>query len=771
MNETNRSLEEILFDLAVQKPSAGERASFLDHACRDSPSLRAALDELLESHFGAAGFLPHPALHDEALPAGKPLSVPSEAPAQMLGRYKLLEKIGEGGFGDVWMAEQREPVKRRVALKILKFGMDSRQVVARFEAERQALAMMDHPNIARIFDADVTDAGRPYFVMELVRGSKLTDYCDQNQLPTRERLDLFINVCQAVHHAHQKGIIHRDLKPSNILVTLHDGVPVPKVIDFGIAKATHQELTDKTLFTQFQQFIGTPAYISPEQAETSGLDIDTRSDIYSLGVLLYELLVGQTPFDSKEMVQGGIDALRRLIREKEPARPSTKLRTLPAVDRTTTAQRRHTDSAKPTHLLRGDLDWIVMKCLEKDRARRYDTANGLAQDIQRHLANEPVVARPPSAAYRVRKLIRRNKLAFLAAGLITLALMAGIGGVIFVQFRANEDYRQRLYVSEINRAGLAWQDGQSARLRESLDRCPAGLRGWEWNYLNQQVDRWEAIVVLATKDGTWSGLSVDGNLVAANAADVIRIRDLSGGRWLRDIPFAARWDARFAVSPRGERLATLAAGSGTITVWNMRSGERVTELTEGGPTGVFSWSADGQRVACGCSDGMIRIWEAASGHVHSSLPSPGNLSHVVISPDDRTLAVVTGGSTALWLDSRTGAVKRTLRTPTGNFFGLMFSPDSRKLATFNGDLGGSRRDNRVWDLEAEKEGSLDLMIGAPASAFDFSPDSRQILVADGVGKIHLWDLERRAEAERFSAHLGSTLSAQWLPDGRILSSG
>jgi serine/threonine protein kinase len=325
----------------------------------------------------------------------------------MIGRYKLLEKIGEGGFGEVWMAEQREPVKRRVALKLIKLGMDSRQIVARFEAERQALAMMDHPNIAKIFDADVTDTGRPYFVMELVRGIKITEYCDQNQLPTHERLKVFILVCQAIQHAHQKGIIHRDIKPSNILVTLHDGVPVPKVIDFGIAKATQQELTDKTVFTQFQQFIGTPAYISPEQAEMSGLDIDTRADIYSLGVLLYELLVSQTPFDAKEMMQGGLDALRKIIREKEPVRPSTKLNALEGDARTTAGKRRQTDLGRLVHQLQGDLDWIVMKCLEKDRTRRYATANGLAADLQRHLANEPVVARPPSAPYKLQKRLSR----------------------------------------------------------------------------------------------------------------------------------------------------------------------------------------------------------------------------------------------------------------------------------------------------------------------------------------------------------------------------
>jgi eukaryotic-like serine/threonine-protein kinase len=344
---------EIFFE-TLEMPTPEARAAYLQAACGGDVVLRRKVDELLKEHFSNDSLLAGSALEVDR--PGIIESPVKEAPAEIIGRYKLLEKIGEGGFGEVWMAEQREPVKRRVALKIIKPGMDSRQVVARFEAERQALAMMDHANIARIFDAGVTDNGRPYFVMELVRGMKITEYCDQNQLPTRERLTLFVLVCQAIQHAHQKGIIHRDIKPSNILVTLHDGVPVPKVIDFGIAKATQQELTDKTLFTQFQQFIGTPAYISPEQAEMSGLDIDTRADIYSLGVLLYELLVGQTPFDTKEMMKGGIDALRQIIREKEPLRPSTKLNTLQDDARTTAGKRRQTDVDKLVHQLQGDLD-------------------------------------------------------------------------------------------------------------------------------------------------------------------------------------------------------------------------------------------------------------------------------------------------------------------------------------------------------------------------------------------------------------------------------
>jgi eukaryotic-like serine/threonine-protein kinase len=305
--------------------------------------------------------------------------------------------------------------------------MDSKQVIARFEAERQAVAMMDHPNIAKVLEAGTTETGRPYFVMELVRGIKITDYCDQTQLNTKKRIELFIDVCRAVQHAHQKGIIHRDIKPSNILVTLHDGVPVPKVIDFGIAKATEGRLTDATVYTQLNQLIGTPAYMSPEQAEMSGLDIDTRSDIYSLGVLLYELLAGSTPFDARELLALGLDAMRKTIREKEPVRPSTRLATLKGADCTTTAKCRSAEVPQLIHQLKGDLDWIVMKCLEKDRARRYETANGLAADLKRHLDNEPVTARPASQLYRFQKLVRRNKAAAAGVASVVLALVFGLG--------------------------------------------------------------------------------------------------------------------------------------------------------------------------------------------------------------------------------------------------------------------------------------------------------------------------------------------------------
>src|SRR5258706_10002216 len=371
----------MIFAEALDLPLS-ERAAHLDRACAGDEKLRQRVEGLLLTHDQAGGFLERAPV-DMAI--GSRLGAfAGEKPGDRIGRYKLLQRIGEGGCGVVYMAEQEEPVRRRVALKIIKPGMDTNNVMARFEAERQALALMDHPNIAKVLDAGATESGRPYFVMELVRGVKITDYCDQNSLTTAARLGLFVEVCRAIQHAHQKGIIHRDIKPSNILVTTNqEGTAVPKVIDFGIAKATtNQRLTDKTLFTAFEMLIGTPAYMSPEQAELSAVDVDTRTDIYSLGVLLYELLTGSTPFDGGALLKAGLDEIRRVIREKEPVRPSTRLSTMAAPDLTAAAEHRRSAPPALIRSVQGDLDWIVMKALEKDRTRRYETANDLALDVQ-----------------------------------------------------------------------------------------------------------------------------------------------------------------------------------------------------------------------------------------------------------------------------------------------------------------------------------------------------------------------------------------------------
>jgi hypothetical protein len=518
--------------------------------------------------------------------------------------------------------------------------------------------MMDHPNIAKVLDAGATENGRPYFVMELVRGIKITEYCDQNKLTTRERLDLFIKVCQAIQHAHQKGIIHRDIKPSNILVTMHDGVPVPKVIDFGIAKATvGQTLTDKTVYTQLQQFIGTPAYMSPEQAEMSGLDIDTRSDIYSLGVLLYELLAGSTPFDANELMSQGIDGMRKTIREKEPVRPSTRLATLKGEELTTTAKRRSADTSKLVHQLKGDLDWIAMKCLEKDRTRRYETASGVAADLKRHLENEPVVARPPSAVYRFQKAIRRNKMAYAAALAVSAALIVGTAVSAWQakiairalaeteksriaekeqrlaaqkerdkatsaqaeaesQQNAAEEARQlsqaQTYAADINLAQHALEANNLGRARQLLDqhRPVSGqpdLRNWEWRYLWQQ-SRGDALLKFGVQSNGFAKVDVscDGKWLAVGGTynagiSIFDITDLNAPKIAARLPQMAIC-TQLACSPREPVLAYEDSGgffttnSHEIHLWNFLTKTEVLTLRLTNDCRGLAFSSDGQRL-------------------------------------------------------------------------------------------------------------------------------------------------------------------------------
>ncbi len=530
-----------IFKAAV-KLSPERRAAFLDQACASDGELRHEIESLLRAHDASGSFLGNLSSQSDATDDFEPIL---ERAGTVIGPYKLMEQIGQGGMGLVFVAEQQHPVRRKVALKIIKPGMDTRDIIARFEAERQALALMDHPNIAKVLDAGTTDSGLPYFVMELVKGIPIIDYCDQQQLTARERLDLFLAVCQAVQHAHGKGIIHRDLKPSNILVAPHDGVPVVKVIDFGVAKAIGQQLTDKTIYTRFTQMIGTPLYMSPEQAELNALDVDIRSDVYSLGVLLYELLTGTTPFDRQRFATAAYDEIRRIIKEEEPPRPSTRLSTMGESLSKVSSQRK-TEPAKLSALVKGDLDWIVMKALEKDRDRRYDTASAFAADVRRFLAEEPIEARPPSTWYRFRKMARRNKMALTTAAIVAAALLVGTGLSTWQAVRAtraeqkarlsaeqaaaaeaaarsseqdareqrreadgakdraekrrdelaalNEKLRRLNYVTDMNLARHAWDENNVTLAEELLERHrpkpgETDLRGFEWHYLRRLQHR------------------------------------------------------------------------------------------------------------------------------------------------------------------------------------------------------------------------------------------------------------------------------------------
>jgi serine/threonine protein kinase len=453
--------ERDVFVAALKKSNTAERAAFLDEACAGDATLRQQVETLLREHDQLGGFLESPAAATIDAPP------PAERPGTVIGPYKLLQQIGEGGMGTVFMAEQTQPVKRKVALKVIKPGMDSRQVIARFEAERQALAMMDHVNIARVFDGGATETGRPYFVMELVHGVPITKYCDDNQLTPRQRLELFVPVCQAIQHAHQKGIIHRDVKPSNVMVTLYDGKPAPKVIDFGVAKATEQKLTERTLFTQYGTMVGTLEYMSPEQAEMSALGVDTRSDIYSLGVLLYELLTGSTPLTRKRFKDAAYGEILRMIKEEEPPKPSTRLSDSGEALASISAQRK-TEPAKLAKLVRGELDWIVMKTLEKDRNRRYDTASAFAADVQRYLDDESVLACPPSAWYKFRKFSRRNKATLATVTALAVAVLLAVGSLVSAVLVLVVSNRQSKEGQERTQTALIVADDQRSRAEENL---------------------------------------------------------------------------------------------------------------------------------------------------------------------------------------------------------------------------------------------------------------------------------------------------------------
>jgi WD40 repeat protein len=683
---------ETLLAAALEISDAAARRTYLDRACGGDAALRAELESLLAASSAAGEFLLRPAAVGAGAMQETVLMPPlSEKAGTRIGRYKLLEQIGEGGFGVVWMAEQEEPVRRRVALKIIKLGMDTKEVVARFEAERQALAMMDHPNIAVVFDGGATDTGRPFFVMELVKGIPITDYCDANQLCTRERLELFMTVCQAVQHAHQKGVIHRDLKPSNILVTVKDDRAVPKVIDFGIAKATQARLTEKTIFTRFQQWIGTPAYMSPEQAGLGSLDVDTRSDIYSLGVLLYELLTGRPPFDTQKLLAAGYDAVMRTIREEEPPKPSTRLSTLAEGELNTVATKRDSDPAKLNRLVRGDLDWIVMKALEKDRTRRYETASDFAADLQRHLGDEPVTAIAPTLGYQLLKFARRHRAALATVCAFVLVLAFGAGISVWQAVRARQQARladarrleaessrqeagaaqaraersaqeaSRLLTQQYEREGIRLLNERD--LTGSLVYFTEALRREEGDPERARLQRLRIALVLGQCPDLKGVLVQAGNVITArftedgseiiSAAKIpedgtqVRVWEAAGLTPVAERVVEAQC-GRVILSPRGGWIATYSQvrsfwEAPSIALWSVRQptpglGLFTTSETFG-TRAVLGFSRDDHRVVL-ANEKEVRVWDTTRGQpLGGSLSLSNEVLYAALSADGMKLAL------------------------------------------------------------------------------------------------------------------------------------
>jgi serine/threonine protein kinase/WD40 repeat protein len=783
---------EAVFFAALEKKSPVDRAAYLDQACGGDPDLRRCVDKLLAAQPRVGDFMQAPA---PGLPPTTDTGS-TERAGMIIGPYKLLHEIGEGGMGTVWMAEQEQPVKRRVALKVIKPGMDSRQVLARFEAERQALALMDHPNIAKVLDAGAVRAhnadepeasatarastvayasgsSRPYFVMELVKGIPITEFCDKNKLSARERLELFIPVCNAIQHAHHKGVIHRDIKPSNVLVALYDGKPMPKVIDFGVAKAISEPLTDKTLFTRHGQVVGTFEYMSPEQATLDALDVDTRSDIYALGVLLYELLTGTTPLEKDRLRQAGFAEVLRLIREEEPPKPSTRLTSSPGLLATAAAYRK-SDSQRLSKEVRGELDWIVMKCLDKDRNRRFATANGLALDIERYLKDEPVTACPPTLGYRLRKWARKHKVAFATTSAIAAALLIGIVLTGWQAVRATnaeqatatalgkaaeerdtaitlgkqldtrlidlqaanekihlarEEMRRARYAGDMQALPLTWEAGNAAEARQILERQDEGLLGFEWHYWNQQTHAEVA-------SGKLPGLPED-RLSRAG---------LSGGDW--------------KFSSDGSRIAYLNFSEGsskpherTLFVWDAATRKLLLShqiAVEGLPADAnlsssssvdFSLSNDGKRMAVAVTcyhprDGQQGIG-GGQGFARPNSEKDRSVIHV-IDVDSKKVVFKTGKKEdGEW------------STPTARL-----SRDGRKLLSYTAAVprvvGGLGRIT-VWDLDSP---NTEPVIIDNTMAGSFSPDGSRVHATARIGESargpKAWDAATGKELPDFS---------------------
>ncbi|MFO0850788.1 MAG: protein kinase [Gemmataceae bacterium] len=776
---------------------------------------------MVDKHFRAGSFLDHPPHLETVVPPALDL-----LPGTRVGPYRLLEQIGEGGMGVVYVAEQTEPIRRAVALKLIKPGMDSEQVVARFEAERQALALMDHPHIAKVLDAGTTDAGRPFFAMELVRGIPVTDHCDQARLTVRARLELFAQVCRAVQHAHTKGVIHRDLKPSNVLVTCHDGVAVPKVIDFGVAKAVGPPLTDRTVYTAFSQMVGTPLYMSPEQAEFNELGVDTRSDVYSLGVLMYELLTGVTPFDQGRLRTAGYDELRRIIREEEPPRPSDRVNTLGAEHLSTVSARRAVDGRKLSRSLRGDLETICLKCLEKPPSRRYATAALLADDVQAYLADDPIRARPARSWERAARWVRRRPVTVAGVAVCFAAGLALAGGLrLLADASATSDELRRRadaadgqraeseelallgrrlgYADAVQRAAVAWRERRLADLPPLLDRDrpsagQADVRGFEWHFLRRHADPVRLLDASRSSVHLARFMSGGKACIAADEGGTFRTWELATGRGQdrngEQVDSVSDDDR----TPGGMRAASVArspAGGLEFKVWEVATGRTVaTWANPLGHTGPLTLSPDGRLVAFAVgadrtSPLEVRLRDLASGRERVVRPAADiGVTALEFSPDATSLAIAFNQSAPaevdLAIEVRDVATGRerfpALMGHRSFIFSLAFTPDGRTLAS-----GGWDGLVKIWDARAGLCRHTLPNLNGTVQGVTFAPDGKQLAVATGhsegrVGQITradaaagklLLDPLRVITTARPAAGAKRRSGLAVSPDGRTVAAG